>query len=104
MNQIQGSWRGRSNLERVIFIATAIYLMGNGILMVLDKSEKSEWDQVFVRSARQLVAGENIYVSPAFDAKSPPAVIFQVTHPFTYPPFQALLALPMAYLPHFLSR
>jgi hypothetical protein len=94
----------RSTTERVILIAAGIYLLVNGILMVREKSYRSEWDQVFVRASRQLVDGENIYVSPPFDARSSPTIIFQVTHPFTYPPFQALIALPMAWLPHFLSR
>jgi hypothetical protein len=94
----------RPMTERVILIAAAIYLLINGILMVREKSFRSEWDQVFVRASRQLVNGENIYVSPPFDASSSPTIIFQVTHPFTYPPFQALIALPMAWLPHFLSR
>jgi hypothetical protein len=104
MNLIQGSWRGWSMIERGVFIAAGIYLAVNCFLMVHEKSFRSEWDQVFIRASRQLVAGENIYIPPAINASSPEAVKFQATHPWTYPPFQALIALPMAWLPHFLSR
>src|SRR5580700_2554616 len=92
---IQGSWRGWSMIERGGFIAAGIYLAVDCFLMVHEKSFRSEWDQVFIPASRQLVAGENIYIPPAINASAPEAVKFQATHPWTYPPFQALIALPM---------
>jgi hypothetical protein len=80
-------------------VAGAIYLLGNGILLLnprTAKTENSEWDQVFVYSSSVLVHGGDIY-APGINQ-------FQLNHPFTYPPFTALLAIPFILLPHILSR
>jgi hypothetical protein len=93
--------------DNFVFLAGAIYLIVNGVLLVTSNPNSSEWDQVFVLAAKKLVAGKDIY-SAAPWAKpvelTPPDVVFQITHPFTYPPFHALVALAALPLPHVLSR
>jgi hypothetical protein len=49
----------------------------------------SEWDEVYIRAAINLLAGENI---------------FATKDPYAYPPFMTLLALPFAFLPQVASR
>jgi hypothetical protein len=102
---------GRSPLDwardNFIFLAGAIYLIVNGILLITANPNSSEWDQVFVLAAKKLVAGADIYsVAPWSNpvTKTPPDLVFQITHPFTYPPFHALTALLALPLPHVLSR
>jgi hypothetical protein len=82
----------------------AIYLLGNGAQLIFLRSDSSEWDQVFVRAARQLIDNGDIYAVPVVTSKLPSAELFQLLHPFTYPPFQAIIAIPFTFLPHLLSR
>ena len=73
--------------------------LGNAILLLNPRTAKpgnSEWDQVFVYSSSVLVHGGDIY-APGINQ-------FQLNHPFTYPPFTALLAVPFILLPHLISR
>jgi hypothetical protein len=96
-----------SACENFVFLAGAIYLVVNGVLLIHADTNGSEWDQVFVLAAKKLIAGADIYsVAPWSNpvTKTPPDVVFQITHPFTYPPFHALTALPALPLPHALSR
>jgi hypothetical protein len=81
-----------------------IYLLGNGAQLVFSRGDTSEWDQVFVRAARQLIDKGDIYSVPAVTSTRPTAELFQLLHPFTYPPFQAIIAIPFVFLPHLLSR
>jgi hypothetical protein len=50
---------------------------------------RAEWDTVFVATTRHLLAGEDIYDQP---------------HGYTYPPFQAVFAAPVAGLPRAAHR
>src|SRR5437763_5323328 len=50
---------------------------------------RTEWDSVFVATAERLLAGEDLYARPTG---------------FTYPPFQALFAAPVAGLPKLSQR
>jgi hypothetical protein len=52
----------------------------------------SEWDDVYVRAARHLLAGQHLYTPPAESAG------------YVYPPFAALLAIPFTWLPHGAER
>jgi hypothetical protein len=52
----------------------------------------SEWDEVYVRAARHLLAGQHLYIPPAESAG------------YVYPPFSALLAIPFTWLPHGAAR
>jgi Glycosyltransferase family 87 len=81
-----------------------IYLLVNGAQLIFSRQNSSEWDQVFVRAARQLVGGGDIYSVPVVTSTRPTAELFQLLHPFTYPPFQAIIAIPFIFLPHLLSR
>jgi len=81
-----------------------IYLLGNGLQLVFSRSDTSEWDQVFVRAARQLIDKGDIYSVPVVTSTRPSPELFQLLHPFTYPPFQAIIAIPFTFLPHLLSR
>jgi hypothetical protein len=81
-----------------------IYLLGNGAQLVFSRQDSSEWDQVFVRAARQLIDRGDIYSVPVVTSTRPTAELFQLLHPFTYPPFQAIIAIPFIFLPHLLSR
>ncbi len=85
--------------DNPFLIAGAIYLLANAVLLLNPRTAKptnSEWDQVFIYSSSVLVHGGDIY-APGINQ-------FQLSHPFTYPPFTALLAVPFIFLPHFLSR
>ena len=82
--------------ENPFLIAAAVYLVGNGIQLLFARAASSEWEQVFVYSANVLIHGGDIY-APGINQ-------FQLNHPFTYPPFHALLAIPFTFLPQFLSR
>jgi hypothetical protein len=95
----QGNSLGRWITDNPFLIAGMIYLLGNAILLLNPRTAKpgnSEWDQVFVYSSTVLLHGGDIY--------APGINLFQLSHPFTYPPFTALLAVPFVFLPHFLSR
>jgi hypothetical protein len=65
------------------FTTLATLLLGlMGIVAVCRHS--TEWDQVFLQSAKVLLAGKNIYLE---------------MRDYTYPPFAAWVTLPFAYLP-----
>lgn len=83
-------------IDHPFLIAGAVYLLGNGIQLLLAKADHSEWEQVFVYSANVLLHGGDIY-APGINQ-------FQLNHPFTYPPFHALLAIPFTFLPQLASR
>jgi hypothetical protein len=80
------------------------YLLFNGVQLVISRPDTSEWDQVFIRAARQLIDKGDIYSVPVVTSTQPSPELFQLLHPFTYPPFQALIGIPFAFLPHLLSR
>jgi len=82
--------------ENPFFFAGAIYFLVNGIQLLFASPDKSEWDQVFVYSANVLRHGGDLY-GPGINQ-------FQLNHPYTYPPFHALLGIPFTFLPHLLSR
>jgi hypothetical protein len=84
--------------------AGVIYLLVNGVQLVFSRPDTSEWDQVFVRAARQLIDNQDIYSVPVVTSTRPSPELFQLLHPFTYPPFQALIGIPFSFLPHLLSR
>jgi hypothetical protein len=90
----------------LLIAAVMVYLLANGVQLVLSTSDSSEWDQVFVHAARQLMDGGDIYAppTPPNDWRTRPDLLFQLLHPFTYPPFHAVLAIPFTFLPHLLSR
>jgi len=83
-------------LRRPFTTAAIIYLIVAGCRFMLVQ-DFSEWDHVFILAARQLRHGGDIYNLP---------VNLQEEHPFpfSYPPFQALMAIPFSYLPAFLPR
>jgi hypothetical protein len=83
-------------IDHPFLIAGAVYLLVNGILLLIAKPANSEWEQVFVHSATVLIRGGDLY-GPGINQ-------FQLNHPFTYPPFHAMLAIPFAFLPRWLSR
>jgi hypothetical protein len=82
--------------QNPFLVAGAIYLLINGLQLLIAKTDGSEWDQVFVYSSRVLLHGGDLY-APGINQ-------FQLNHPYTYPPFHAMLAIPFAALPHLLSR
>ncbi|MGD0541773.1 MAG: glycosyltransferase family 87 protein [Tepidisphaeraceae bacterium] len=86
-----------------LFVAI-IYLLGNGVQFIFSHQDSSEWEQVFVRAARQLIDKGDIYATPVVTSTRPSPELFQLLHPFTYPPFQAIIAIPFAFLPPLLSR
>ena len=86
-----------------LFLAI-IYLLGNGVQFIFSRQDSSEWEQVFVRAARQLIDKGDIYATPIVTSTRPSPELFQLLHPFTYPPFQAIIAMPFAFLPPLLSR
>ena len=92
----QGNPLRRWIADNPFLIAGAVYLLGNGIQLLFARAASSEWEQVFVYSANVLIHGGDLY-APGINQ-------FQLNHPFTYPPFHALLAIPFTILPHFLSR
>jgi hypothetical protein len=83
-------------VHRPFTTAAIIYLIVAGCRFMLAR-DFSEWDHVFVLAARQLRHGGDIYRLPADLQEEHP-------FPFSYPPFQALLAIPFSYLPAFLPR
>ena len=83
-------------LRRPFTTAAIIYLIAGGLRFMLAR-DFSEWDHVFVLAARQLRNGADIYNLPTNLQEEHP-------FPFSYPPFQALLAIPFTYLPGFLAR
>ncbi|MGD0461356.1 MAG: glycosyltransferase family 87 protein [Tepidisphaeraceae bacterium] len=85
-------------------LVAIIYLLGNGLQFAFSRQDSSEWDQVFVRAARQLIGKGDIYAAPVVTSTRPSPELFQLLHPFTYPPFQAILAIPFTFLPPLLSR
>jgi hypothetical protein len=92
----QGNPLRRWITDNAFLIAGAIYLLGNGIQLLFAKAANSEWEQVFVYSAKVLIHGSDLY-APGINQ-------FQLNHPFTYPPFHALLGIPFSFLPQFISR
>jgi Glycosyltransferase family 87 len=82
--------------DNPFLIAGAIYLLANGVLLLVARSSNSEWDQVFVYSARVLIHGGDIY-APGINQ-------FQLNHPYTYPPFHAVLGIPFTFVPQIISR
>jgi hypothetical protein len=83
-------------VRRPFTTAAIIYLIVAGCRFMLAR-DFSEWDHVFVLAARQLRQGGDIYRLPADLQEEHP-------FPFSYPPFQALMAIPFSYLPAFLPR
>jgi len=71
----------------VIGLLLVAAIMGFGIPFVTRM--RSEWDTVFVRTAEHLLAGRDIYAQP---------------DGYTYPPFQAFLAVPFAMMPTTANR
>ena len=63
-------------------VAAAVFFVGMGIPFLT--RQNSEWDDVYVRAARHLLAGESIY---------------QPNEGYVYPPFMAAVAVPFALLP-----
>jgi hypothetical protein len=96
MNSDQVSPVRHRIVDHPFLIAGAVYLLVNGILFLIAKPANSEWEQVFVHSATVLIRGGDLY-GPGINQ-------FQLNHPFTYPPFHAMLAIPFAFLPRWLSR
>jgi hypothetical protein len=80
---------------RLFLIGAVGYLIYNFVKFVTFKKFQ-EWDQVFVFAARRLRQGIDIY--------SPGTTQEQLWHPHTYPPFQALAAVPFSFLPMRLSQ
>jgi hypothetical protein len=82
------------------FTAGFIYLIITGFELVFSNyiyhDFFSEWDEVFVYAGGLLRHGGDIY--------SVPPTRMQQMHPFTYPPFHALMAVPFTFLPPLLSR
>jgi hypothetical protein len=76
-------------------VLAVLYLLYNFVKFMLF-TKFAEWDEVFVYAAGQLRGGGDIYGIPP--------TIAQQQHPYTYPPFQALMALPFTFLPRWLSR
>jgi hypothetical protein len=66
---------------------TTILLALMGTLAVCRQS--TEWDQVFLQSAKVLLAGKNMYLD---------------MRDYTYPPFSAWVTIPFAYLPVRVAR
>lgn len=80
--------RFRAELQRrPIAIFTAVFLVGLAAQAMLKR--QSEWQDVFVLAARDLLAGNDIY-APG--------------RAYLYPPFLALIAVPFTVLPPLLSR
>jgi hypothetical protein len=82
--------------DNPFLIAGAVYLLVNGIDLLFARAAKSEWEQVFVYAANVLIHHGDLY-GPGINQ-------FQLNHPFTYPPFHALLAIPFTFLPQLASR
>ncbi len=76
-----------------MLVAACIYLVVNCIRFMLIR-DSSEWDSVFVLAAKRLRAGLDIYQ----------LVTESQDHAYSYPPFQAMLAIPFTFLPRFVGR
>lgn len=77
----------RYRSRAVIGVLLMASVVGLGIPFVT--RERSEWDAVFVRTAEHLLAGRDIYAQ---------------ADGYTYPPFQAFLAVPFALMPNTANR
>jgi hypothetical protein len=82
--------------DNPFLVAGVVYVLGNFIQLLFAKPANSEWQQVFVYSAKLLLEGGDIY-GPGINQ-------FQLNHPYTYPPFHALIGIPFVYLPQLISR
>lgn len=71
----------------VIGVLLVAAIVGLGVPFVT--RERSEWDAVFVRTAEHLLAGRDIYAQ---------------ADGYSYPPFQAFLAVPFAQMPPTANR
>ena len=87
---------GRWIFANPFLAAAVIYILANLVQLLFSKPGSSEWQEVFVHAARRLIGTGDIY-APGPDT-------FQATHPFTYPPFHSLVAIPFVFLPQVLSR
>jgi len=76
--------------------AAAVYLAIKGVQFIVATPDNSEWDNVFVYAGKLLLRGGDLYGTPPTQ--------FQLNHPYTYPPFHAMLGIPFVFLPHLLSR
>lgn len=73
-------WRPYTIAFAVVAAAVGVPFVTRGV---------SEWDTVFVPTAAHLLAGDDLYDQP---------------HAYTYPPFQAMFAVPAVGLPRWASR
>lgn len=73
--------------ERPVAVAVAVLLVALAIQTFVKSG--SEWTEVYVDAGRRLIAGESIY--------GPGSA-------YVYPPFMAMVAAPLAFLPASLSR
>lgn len=71
--------------RRPLDVATAVLLVALGIQALVKRG--GEWNDVFVAAGGRLIAGEDLFVSG-----------------YLYPPFMALVAAPLSYLPPMASR
>jgi hypothetical protein len=72
--------------ERPLEIATGILLVALAVSVLVKRSE-GEWNGVYVSAGRKLLAGGDIFEGG-----------------YLYPPFMALVAAPLSYLPPYASR
>lgn len=82
LSRFQLSRSAVNSVTVILLIICAIQFIS-----IVRKGE-TEFEWVYVRSARHLLAGHDVY--------NPPGAPFKA---FTYPPFMAVLAVPYAYLP-----
>jgi hypothetical protein len=92
MSSSAGSIQPSANLlgwlrRNPYLLGAAVLFLGMGIPFMLRNN--SEWDDVYVRAANHLRAGEPMY---------------QPTEGYVYPPFMAMLALPCTFLPPVVER
>jgi hypothetical protein len=73
--------------------AACIYILYNAIRF-MQITKFSEWNDVYVLAAARLRAGLDIYL----------LVPGNQDHAYSYPPFQALLAIPFTFLPRFAAQ
>jgi alpha-1,2-mannosyltransferase len=74
-------------------VAASLYLAFNCVPF-MGRRDFTEWDHVFVLAARHLRAGLDFYqLTPEGQ-----------DHPYSYPPFWAMLAVPFTFLPRFVAR
>jgi hypothetical protein len=83
-------------VDNPFLCAAAVYLAIKGIQFVVATPDNSEWDNVFVYAGKLLLNGGDLYGTPPTQ--------FQLNHPYTYPPFHAMLGIPFSFLQHFWSR